>query len=268
MNTEENYLELNKKSWNNRTDAHVASEFYDNESFLDGRSSLNSIELDLLGDLTGKSVLHLQCHFGQDTISLSRMGAKTLGVDFSDKAIQKAEEMAQICGSDAQFVCCDLYSLPGILSGKFDYVFTSYGTIGWLPDINNWASIVAHYLKPGGKLVFVEFHPAVWMFDDDFKELGYSYFNTGPIVEQESGTYADREAPINQTHVMWNHGMAEVLTSLINQGLEIEVMQEFDYSPYNCFKHTEEFEKGKFRIKHLGAKLPMVYAIVASKKEI
>ena len=105
------------------------------------------------------------------------------------------------------------------------------------------------------------------MFDDDFKNIAFSYSNTGPIIEEETGTYADRDAPIEQDYVMWNHGMAEVMTGLLNHGMEIEKVQEFDYSPYNCFQHTEEFEKGKFRIKHLGSKLPMVYAIVARKKE-
>jgi 2-polyprenyl-3-methyl-5-hydroxy-6-metoxy-1,4-benzoquinol methylase len=159
MISEKNYLEVNRNSWNNRVEAHLKSEFYDMEGFMKGNSSLNEIELKLLGDVKGKSILHLQCHFGQDSISLSRMGARVTGIDLSDKAIQKAEEIAKATQTDAKFICCDLYNLPKHLDEKFDIVFTSYGTIGWLPDMDKWAKIVSQYLKPGGQFVFVEFHP-------------------------------------------------------------------------------------------------------------
>ena len=260
------YLKINKKSWNNRTDVHFDSDFYDNEHFIKGQSSLNEIELELIGDIKGKSVLHLQCHFGQDTISLNRLGAKTTGVDLSDKAIERAKELAKQTHSEAEFICCDVYDLPNHLEQKFDLVFTSYGTIGWLPDLNKWANVVSSYLKPGGQFIFVEFHPVVWMFDDHFTKIHYNYFNTGPIFEQEDGTYADKNAPIHQDYVMWNHGIGEVITSLLQHGLEINAMDEFDYSPYNCFDETVEYAPKKFRIKHLENKIPMVYSIVATKK--
>lgn len=258
------YLEINRKSWNNRVEAHMKSAFYGLDAFVQGKSSLNSIELDLLGELKGKSVLHLQCHFGQDTISLGRMGAEVVGVDLSDKAIERARELAQTTGSSAEFICCDLYDLPKHLNRSFDVVFTSYGTIGWLPDLDKWADVVTHFLKPGGKFVFVEFHPVVWMFDDDFNRVAYRYFNSGALVETESGTYADRDADIEQSYVMWNHGIGEVVNSLIKSGLAINALHEFDYSPYNCFNNTDEFAPGKFRIKHMEDKLPMVYALVAN----
>ncbi len=261
-----NYLEINKQSWNTRTEHHVKSEFYDVEGFLKGKSSLNDIELNLLGDISGKTILHLQCHFGQDSISMARLGATVIGVDLSDKSIEKANELAAITQSAASFICCDLYDLPNHLDQTFDIVFTSYGTIGWLPDLDKWAAIVSKYLKPGGTFVFAEFHPVVWMFDDDFKSIAYNYFNTGPIIETESGTYADREAPIQQSFVCWNHGISEVLNGLIQQGLQIRSFDEFDYSPYNCFRETVEFEPYKYRIKHLDDKIPMVYAIVATKE--
>ncbi len=260
-----NYLEINRDSWNNRTETHLNSEFYDLKAFLNGKSSLNDIELNLLGDINGKSILHLQCHFGQDSISLARMGANVIGADLSDKAIEAAKKLAFETGAAAEFICCDLYSLPDSLDKKFDIVFTSYGTIGWLPDINRWASVIDHFLKPDGRFIFAEFHPVVWMFDDDFEKVGYNYFNDGPIVETENGTYADRNAEITNTTVGWNHGMAEVINSLIKNGLQIRSFQEFDYSPYNCFRHTNEFEPGKFRITHLGNKIPMVYSIEAVK---
>ncbi|NND94641.1 MAG: class I SAM-dependent methyltransferase [Flavobacteriales bacterium] len=259
------YVKINKASWNNRTEAHVKSEFYDVKGFLDGKSSLNSIELEPLGDVRGKSILHLQCHFGQDTISLARMGASARGVDLSDKAIEKAKELTEMAGVECSFTCCDIYDLSDHLNEQFDIVYTSYGTIGWLPDLDKWADIVSRFLKPEGKFVFVEFHPVVWMFDNDFKEIGYNYFNSGSIIESETGTYADREADITQDYIMWNHGLGEVLNSLIGKGMLIKSLDEFDYSPHDCFDHTIEFEPKKFRIEHLGNKIPMVYALTASK---
>lgn len=268
MMPEENYLKINRQSWNKSTDLHLKSVFYDLDGFLEGKNSLNDIELTLLGDIKGKTILHLQCHFGQDTISLARLGAKVTGVDLSDNAIQNAERIAMKTESNAKFICCDIYDLPNHLDGKFDIVFTSYGTIGWLPDLNKWARIISGFLKPGGQFIFVEFHPVVWMFDDNFERISYRYFNSGAILETERGTYADRSADLIQDYVMWNHGLSEVMNSLIQNGLEIKSFDEFDYSPYNCFNGTTEFQPKKFRIKHLDDKIPMVYAILATKPTI
>ena len=266
MDLEENYIEINRQSWNNRTEAHLKSEFYDLDGFLNGKTSLNEIELNLLGDLKGKTILHLQCHFGQDSISLSRLGADVTGVDLSDKAIDSAKQIAKDTNSNAKFICCDIYDLPNHLNEKFDIVFTSYGTIGWLPNLDKWANIIAQFLKPNGKFVFVEFHPVVWMFDDNFEKIAYRYFNSGAIIETENGTYADKKADITQSYVMWNHGISEVINNLIGNGLEINALDEFDYSPYNCFSKTIEIEPKKFRIEHLDNKIPMVYAVTATKK--
>lgn len=267
MKSDDRYLQLNRDSWNNRLDAHLDSEFYNLQAFRNGASSLNSIELDLLGDVSGKSILHLQCHFGQDTLSLARMGADPVGVDLSDKAIEAAKALNGELGLKARFVDCDVYDAPNKIDEKFDLVFTTYGTIGWLPDLDRWANVIAHFLKPGGKLVFVEFHPVVWMFDDNFKEVKYRYFKSEPIVEEEEGTYADREAGIKTKTISWNHGLGEVVTALIDAGLKIETFREFDYSPYACFRHTVEVEPGKHRIKHLEDKVPMVYAIRACRAD-
>lgn len=261
----ENYKEINKEQWNQRVDPHIESDFYDLQGFLAGKSSLQETELSLLGDLREKRILHLQCHFGQDSISLARMGASVVGADLSDKAIEKARELTMLTGADATFICCDLYDLPQHLDDTFDIVFTSYGTIGWLPDLNNWASVISHFLKPNGKFVFVEFHPVVWMFDDDFQKVGYRYFKSDPIVETATGTYANRDASIQTTSVSWNHGMSEVVSSLLKQGIQLQDFQEYDFSNYNCFSHTEEFSPGKFRIKHLGNFIPMMYSIVGIK---
>lgn len=258
-----NYIEINRKAWNDKTKVHIASGFYDNQNFLDGKCSLNTIELALLGDVNGKTVLHLQCHFGQDSISLSRRGAKVTGVDLSEEAIRNARAFAVQTGTDTRFICCNIYDLPTHLDEQFDIVYTSYGTIGWLPDLDAWAKIVSRYLKPGGLFVFVEFHPVMWMFDNDFKEIKYNYFNEEAIIETETGTYADKDAGLIQQTVTWNHHAGEVLNSLLHNGLVLKSFDEFDYSPYNCFDHMVESEPGKFRIRHMGNKIPMVYAVTA-----
>ena len=261
-----NYIEINKKTWNNKTEVHVNSAFYDNESFLKGKSTLNNIELQLLGEVTGKKILHLQCHFGQDSLSLARMGANVTGVDLSDKAIEKAKEMNNKLNLNTEFICCDLYDLPNHSKEQFDIIFTSYGTIGWLPDLDKWAKIISQFLKPNGKFIMAEFHPVVWMFDNDFKEVFYSYFNIEPIIEEETGTYADKNAPLEAKTITWNHPTSEVLNALISSGLQLNSFNEYDYSPYNCFNQTEEFEPNKFRIKHLENKIPMVFSIEATKQ--
>ncbi len=266
MGTEKDYIAKNRRAWNNKVATHLQSDFYDVPGFLEGKSSLQEIELGLLGDLKGKSVLHLQCHFGLDTLSLARMGAEVTGVDLSDRAINTARNLAEKTGIPARFVCCDLYELPKHLDEQFDLVFTTYGTIGWLPNLDKWSSLISRYLKPGGELLFVEFHPVVWMFNEDFTEVGYDYFNTKPIVETETGTYADPDAPLEQEFVSWNHSLGEVLGHLMGSGLEIREFQEFDFSPYNCFKNMIEVSPKQFRIAHLEHKIPMVYALKAIKK--
>jgi ubiquinone/menaquinone biosynthesis C-methylase UbiE len=266
MKQNNDYISINKATWNDKTEVHIASDFYDMEGFLKGKSTLHDIELKLLGDVKNKKILHLQCHFGQDTMTLARMGAKVTGVDLSDKAIAKAKEFSEQLNLDTTFICCDIYDAPRYLNEKFDIVFTSYGTIGWFPDIDRWAAVVSRFLKPNGQFVFAEFHPVVWMFDNDFKEVYYNYFNVEPIIEDESGTYADRFSEISTQTMTWNHPISEVLNALLKNGLELKSFDEFDYSPYNCFNETEEFEAGKFRIKQLGNKIPMVYSLLAIKK--
>lgn len=266
MQQENNYIDINRALWNERTVHHLKSDFYDMEGFLPGKSSLKEIELSLLGDIKGKTLLHLQCHFGQDTLSLARMGAKVTGVDLSDKAIDTANELAAQLQQDARFIRSDIYELPNLHHEQYDIVFTSYGTIGWLPDIKRWAGVVSTFLKPGGQFVFAEFHPAVWMFDNDFTHVQYSYFNSEAIVENEEGTYADKSAPIALTSVGWNHGLAEVVQALINEGLTIEVLNEYDYSPWHFTGKTVKAGEDKYYIQGMEGKLPLVYALRAVKK--
>ena len=260
-----NYIAINRDCWNARTDHHIESEFYQLDAFINGASSLNTIELDLLGDIKGKKVLHLQCHFGMDTLSLARLGAQVVGVDLSDKAIDKANALTHQLNLDARFICCDLYELPQHLNETFDIVFTSYGTIGWLPDLNKWAAVVSQMLKPDGRFIMADFHPVVWMYDNDFTKIQYSYFNVETIVETESGTYADKAAPIETQSIGWNHPISEILNSLVSNGVKIQKFNEYDYSPYNVFPGMEEFSKGQFKFTQFDRKLPLIYAIDGAK---
>lgn len=257
------YLNINRKLWNDKTSVHYQSDFYDVKSFIKGKDSLNPVEIELLGDISGNSVLHLQCHFGMDSISLSRRGAEVTGIDLSDESIKHARELNEKSGTNVNFILSDVYSLKQNLNQKFDIVFTSYGTVGWLPDMNKWAEVIQHFLKPGGKFIMVEFHPVVWMFDDNFKEIIYKYADVEPIIEEFEGTYANRDAKIKNQSVSWNHGLATVINALLKKGLVIEGFQEYDYSPYDCFNNTIEIEKGKYQIKGLEEKIPMLYSIVA-----
>lgn len=258
------YIKINQRSWDMRTEVHYDSAFYDNEAFINGKNSLNDIELNIIGDVKGKSILHLQCHFGQDTIQWTRLGASATGVDFSRNAIKRAKDLAEITNSPATFIQSDIYDLPNHHDQQYDIVFTSYGTIGWLPDINKWAAVINHFLKPGGQFLIVDFHPVVWMYDDNFEKLTYKYFNDDPIVEEE-GTYTEGDEHLKVKCISWNHGLGEIINSLIHQDLKIKSLDEFDYSPYDCFQGTEKIADRKYRITKMGDKIPMVYAILAEK---
>jgi len=262
MTAPEDYIDVNKRLWNERTRVHLNSEFYNVEAFLKGKSSLNDIELALLGNVSGKSILHLQCHFGQDTLSLARMGAEVTGVDLSDEAIAAAVRLAKQVAADATFICCNIYELPDHLDRQFDIVFSSYGTIGWLPDLKKWAALIARYLKPGGMFVFAEFHPVVWMFDNSLDYVQYPYFNKEAIVEYEQGTYADKDAPIQLESVGWNHSLDEVLQCLLDEGLQLKKFREYDYSPYNIFPGMVEVSTGRFMVEKIKGMLPLAYALV------
>ena len=159
------YMRSNLEHWNKLTPIHERSKFYDVESFKSGKSTLKSIELEELGDVSGRSLLHLQCHFGLDTMSWARLGARVTGVDFSDRAISLAQELSKELGIEADFVCSDVYDLRSILDKQFDIVFTSYGILCWLPDLRRWAEVIAHFLRPGGTFYMVEGHPFVDVFD-------------------------------------------------------------------------------------------------------
>lgn len=259
-------FEINKENWNNKLTSHVESDFYFLEDFKKGKTSLNAYELDALGDVSGKSMLHLQCHFGQDTLSWSRMGAKCTGVDISDKAIQLAKQLNNDLNQDANFVCCNVLDTSKHVSETFDIVFTSYGTIGWLPDLKPWAQMISERIKDGGVFYIVEFHPIVWMFDYTTKKpiMKYAYHQEEAIYEEYEGTYANDKAAITSKEYGWNHSMSEVIQSLIDAGLTIDFFNEMDGSPYDVFPDLVKNEAGLFELKE---KLyPLLFEIKATKK--
>ncbi|PIY08164.1 MAG: SAM-dependent methyltransferase [Flexibacter sp. CG_4_10_14_3_um_filter_32_15] len=260
------YLEANKKMWNSLTEAHRDSNFYNVAQFKKDRNSLNAIEINEVGDVKGKSLLHLQCHFGMDTLSWANMGAKVTGMDMSDASIELAGELSREIETPANFVVSDVYSLRDNLQGEFDIVFTSYGAIGWLPDLNKWAEIVANYIKEGGFFYMVEFHPVIYMYEwgNNFA-LQYSYFNESSIVEEVEQSYTGDRHKQKQVSYSWNHSISEIINSLLSQGLQLEFFNEYEYSVYNCFPNLKEIEKGKFRFKPPYDKLPHTFSLKVRK---
>jgi SAM-dependent methyltransferase len=246
--SEADWFALNRAAWNARTRVHLASKFYDLGSFRAGASSLKPIELEQVGDVRGKSLLHLQCHFGQDTLSWARLGARVTGLDLSDEAVTAARALAQELSVDARFV-------------------EANGVLGWLPDMTRWARAAAACLKPGGVLHLVEFHPLVWTFDDAFEQIAYAYDGHGePIVTEETGTYADRSAPVTLKEVGFNHGIGTVVSALLDAGLTLERLRELDWSPYDIFPDMVEGPPGQLRMKKFGRRLPLVYALAARRR--
>ena len=267
-NKYDEYFEVNKSTWDKKVSIHATSEFYDVEGFKKGKTSLNAYELEELGEVCGKSLLHLHCHFGQDTLSWSRLGAKCTGIDLSSEGIKQAKLLNEELGFDAKFIECNTYDIPKKVGGKFDIVFASYGVIGWLPDLKTWGKIIASKLKTGGVFYLIEFHPIVWMFDFLQKppKLLYPYQNSEAIYEEYKGTYANKNAKIISKEYGWNHGLGEVVTALIDAGLQIELLHEFEKSPYNSFPEMDETDDGMYVLKENQRMFPLLYSIRAIKK--
>jgi SAM-dependent methyltransferase len=256
----EDFLAHNRRLWDTWTGMHVDSAFYDLKAFKQGANSLREVELAEIGEVRGLDLLHLQCHFGQDTLSWTRLGARVTGLDLSTVAIQTAQALAQELSLPAHFVATDLYQAPEHLTGQFDLVFTSYGTIGWLPDLTRWAQVIRHFLKPGGRFYLVEFHPLLWLFDDDFTRLTYDYFNTGPIVQTSTRSYASGEhEPLAE--YTWNHPISEVLGALLKTGLQLEFFHEHPFSPYKIFPDMKEVGKDRYVLAQAPAQLPYLYSL-------
>lgn len=257
--SEADYFEMNRLAWDQRARVHVESTFYDVAGFLAGNTALREIELAELTGVNGKRLLHLQCHFGLDTLSWTRLGAVCTGVDISPVAIEQARRLAGQAGLAAEFVCSDVYGFRPAGHGAFDIVFTSYGAICWLPDLGRWAEVVASNLAAGGAFYMVEFHPIYDLI------AGYSYFNRGVPDVDESGTYTENGAAAVAKMAVWPHPMADVVNALLGAGIRIERLNEFPFSPYNCFEGLVEREPGRFYLQHRGQDVPMVYSILGRK---
>ena len=260
------FYKTNQSLWDQRTPVHLDSKMYDVQSFLQGRSSLQEIELQAFPEVTGKKLLHLQCHFGQDSLSWARMGAKVTGVDFSEKAIEKAREFNTMLDLDVQFIHCNIYELSQRLEEQFDLVFTSYGVLCWLHDLPAWAGIVERYLRPGGSFFIVEFHPVLYMLDWNTNQLNYPYFfEPEPTEELSEGTYTDYQSNIQHLEYSWSHALSEIMGPLLKLGLKLESFKEYDWSPYNCFPNMQELEEGKYVYGPLKPRLPHLFALKMSK---
>jgi len=256
---EAEYFEMNRRSWDRRTAVHVESKFYDVDGFMAGASSLREIELAELKDVAGKKLLHLQCHFGLDTLSWVREGAICTGVDISPVAVEKAQELAEQANLSAKFVCSDVYGFSSTSEDPFDIVFTSYGAVCWLPDLSRWADVVASNLVIGGRFYIVDFHPLYDLL------AGFSYFTRPEPDIDEEGTYTENGSNAVVKLATWAHPISSVINALLEVGIQIERVSEFPYSPYNCFKGMVEREPGRFYLSHRGNDVPIVYSISGRK---
>ncbi|MBV9228442.1 MAG: class I SAM-dependent methyltransferase [Chloroflexi bacterium] len=269
----ENYMKTNLDRWNEMVTLHEQSAFYDVPGFKAGRITVSQLERDELGDVSGKSLLHLQCHFGMDTMSWARLGARATGVDFSDKAIALAQSLAGELGIDARFVCSNIYELPNddLIPDKFDIVYTALGALSWLPDLQHWAKVISHYLKPGGIFYILEAHPFMFSLDEntpDFKVV-YPYFSSDALKFEEEYSYASDEVKLaNKTEYGWNHSLGEIINSLISQGLNIEFLHEFPFCGWSYFKEMEKGDDTWYRLKDESKRdlVPLMFSLKATRR--
>jgi SAM-dependent methyltransferase len=269
------YRKSNLELWNNWAMLHVGSGTYDIESFKAGKNTLRSIELEEVGDVAGKTLLHLQCHLGKDTLAWARLGATVTGVDFSDKAIEGARGLSAELGIPATFVQSDIYDLPNVLAGRFDIVFVSYGAIYWLNDLDEWGRIVASYLKPGGTFYIVEFHPFLLVFEDAEDgnlKIAYPYRSKSdePLRFETQGSYGAPDADYRGVEYGWNHSMADIINALIKAGLGLEFLHEHHRSvDGSMFKALEPTGDKWYQLRNPveRAAIPLMFSIRAHKPD-
>lgn len=269
------HMDTNRRHWDEIVPIHAASDFYKVAEFKAGRTALRSVERRELGEVRGRTLLHLQCHFGMDTLSWAREGAIVTGVDFSEPAVETARKLAVETGIDARFVVSNVYDLPRNLEGEFDIVFTSYGVLCWLPDVAKWARIAASYLKPGGVFYIVEFHPiqqSLENVEDDPNvselKLRYAYFATSePLRFEDGATYADRSAAVqNRLTYIFPHSLGEIVSSLIDAGLQIEFLHEFPFTVQAFVPFMEAMPDGTYRLTKGDGTVPLLFSIRAKRR--
>ncbi len=258
----------NRARWDEAVAIHAASEFYRVDEFLAGESTLLDLDRESVGPVAGKTLLHLQCHFGLDTLSWAREGASVTGLDFSSVAIEKARELAARAGIEARFVEADLYDAPHRIDGTFDIVYVNVGALNWLPDIPAWAQVVAGFLRTGGFLYLHEAHPVLNMLDDERSDLlavRYPYFEQeAPLRFDDGVDYASHGASFEHTTTYeWSHSLGEIVTSLINAGLALEYLREHDWTVYQPLPGMVETSAGIWRLPN--ASVPLAFSLRASK---
>ena len=269
----EPYIQGNKELWNEWADINYHSASYDVPGFMAQRDVFpeGDIVREGVGDVAGKSLLHLQCHFGKDTLRFALLGAQVTGIDFSERAITYARDLATQMQLPTTFIQSDLYELPQHLKGQFDVVFTSHGVLGWLPDLERWGAIVAQFLKPGGIFFIVEGHPTMYLFDDETTDLRvkYTYFYSDePIITAPHvGNYADPNAQITHPEYGWQHSMADIVNALLSHGLQIEYLREYPFMSWQGFPALIADDHGNWTMPPDQPQLPLSFAIRAHKPE-
>lgn len=266
------YTAANRVLWDEWTAIHEGSSFYDLEGFKRGGIRLSEYEREEVGPVDGKDLLHLQCHFGLDTLSWARLGARVTGADFSEAAIALARRLAGELGIDATFIRAELDELPATLAGDFDLVYTSRGVLGWLPDIGRWAEVVAHFVRPGGIFYVTEIHPVAHVFDDEDVRPGelrlrYPYFSRAePLALPVRGSYADRSAEVSApVEYGWPHGLGEIVTAIASAGLRIDFVHEFPFVEWEV-PFLEPREDGTWRLPGgQEGELPLFFSLKATK---
>lgn len=252
--------EKNRRLWNETTDIHYRHPDYKVKEFLRGASTLRSIELEEVGQVSGRRLLHLFCQFGLDTLSWARAGAIVTGIDISDRSIERARELAAAAGLPATFIRSDVMDLIGQMNEKFDIVFQSYGTHAWISDLDKWAAVVAHYLAPGGMFYVVDFHPVAAIWD----EKGLSYFDEGPHRYRGEPDYCDKNYISQSEHVEWQHTLGNIVNALFGAGLTIRSLREFDKCAYP--KVSDWLEKDGFYYPPDGPPgYPLMFSLKAVK---
>ena len=272
----EDYQVVNRANWDERAPAHAASPDYNVEQFLASPTYLSHVvrfDLPLLGDIDGLRGVHLQCHIGTDTISLARLGASMTGLDFSPAALAQARDLAQRTGADARFVESELYGATSVLEpASFDLVYTGIGALCWLPSIRRWAGVVAGLLKPGGRLFIRDGHPMLMTMedsrDDGLLVVDFPYFERPePQVWDQEGTYVRTDAVFthNVTHE-WSHGLGEIVTALLDEGLAVTGLTEHDSVPWDALPgQMEQVGGGEYRLADRPWRLPHTYTLQAVK---
>lgn len=265
------WREANRANWDERAAVHAASDFYDLDGFRAGTDPLRSFELSEVGDVTGRSLLHLQCHIGLDTLSWARHGAaRVVGLDFSEPAVETARGLAADLGlgpDRAAFVAADVYdAAQAVPDSSYDIVYTGVGALCWLPDIRRWAETAASLVAPGGFLYLAEFHPITDVLDDETgARVVADYFDRDGQVYEVSGTYADEGADTVHTRtVQWQHPLGEVVSALAAAGLRIEFLHEHDVSVYRRFR-SFEVRDGYHRFPVDRPRVPLMYSLRARR---